>query len=130
MAHEMITFSSRHIALTHLQIEIVFRALIKVLKTQGSDDFAVVAKAWEEGLRHIDTGLVQIELDHFFSGSQGAEELKRLLNEANDLLSNSGEDFYASDLNKLLGTALAPESAYVKRDAVDRGFAALFNLVQ
>lgn len=122
MAHEVIELNRRTRALTHLEIEIVFRAMIKAIKASGYFDLAVAANDWQVGLELIDAGLVDLSLQPYFNGIAGAQKLTALVEKARSYLPIGADLIDINELNHAIGSNINASNKVLERRMAEGGF--------
>lgn len=122
MAHEVIELNRRTRALTHLEIEIVFRAMIKAIKASGDSDLAVAANDWQVGLELIDAGLVDLSLQPYFNGIAGARKLTALVEKARSYLPIGVDFIDINELNRVIGSNIDASNKVLERRIAEGGF--------
>lgn len=122
MAHEVIELNRRTRALTHLEIEIVFRAMIKAIKASGDSDLAVAASDWQVGLELIDAGLVDLSLQPYFNGIAGAQKLTALVEKARSYLPIGADLIDINELNHAIGSNINASNKVLERRMAEGGF--------
>ena len=130
MAHETLLLNGKVRSLTHLEIEIVFRAMIRAIETECMHDLDAVADEWKRGLASIDVGLVDIELEPHFCGRGGAARLAALIDQGQSMIRTDVAEVPIEDLNGQLGTRIDGTNATIDRRVIDEGFEKLTSLVQ
>lgn len=125
MAHETLLLNGRTRSLTHVQIEITAHALIHVIEKCGMADLAPLVRDWRARLEMAEAGLIDVERDPYFSGPGGAERLRTLLPQAQEVIPVEGEAIPTPVLNARIGTRIEAPAGLLPRRVSDEAFAAL-----
>lgn len=122
MTHEILELNGKTRALTHLEIEIVFRAMIRAAEEFGGDVPANAANDWRAGLEMLDVGLADVSLQPYFNGREGANRPQILIEKARSYLPTGNAAVAVADLNLLIGANITERNHFLDRHIVNGGF--------